>query len=280
MSDEENENENTEAKDPIIDDTPEVTIPEDALAFLDKLKQNQIAQARHALIHTLSEDTEQTIGSILEALEVDPDGDYIMLEMFKKLTINELVLSVAGGPKAEAPDVPAPLDEVVAAEASIEREHAELNDDDEEDDELDDDDEFVGEGDETPPPKPKKKKSKKSKEEKAKKDKKKKKKSKKGDEPKEDKKPKKAKKSKKDDEPKKTKPPKNKVTKKDVSKKDVFRYLKEVKAKDEDSAVSSESMRKDLKCDADVLRPLLAELLEEDKIEKYGKARGTKYCRT
>lgn len=270
MSDEENENADIETKDPVVeDDAPDVTIPEEALAFLEKLKQNQIAQARSALINTLCDDPGQTIGSILEALETDDDGDYIMLEMFKKLSIDDLILSVAGGLKNGAPDVPAPLDEVVAARASIEKEHAALSDDEEED-ELNDDDEFDDDGssddevtEATPPPKSKKKKKSK----KSKKDKKEKKKA-------------QERKAKKDDEPKEDKTPKGKVAKnKKVSKKDILRHLREVKAKSEDSAVSSSTMQKALNCDADVLRPLLAELLEDDKIEKYGKARGTKYCR-
>lgn len=63
--------------------------------FLTKLRDNQVEQFKAALMKTVCSDLGQTLGSIFESLENDPDGDYIMLETFKRLTIEELVIAAS-----------------------------------------------------------------------------------------------------------------------------------------------------------------------------------------
>jgi hypothetical protein len=218
--------------------------------FLTTLRDNQVEQFKAALMKTICSDPGQTFGTIIDALENDSDGDYIMLDTFKRLTIEELVLaagsylSPAALPPASAP---------VA--------------DDDDDDDLDDDDEFEDdgslddEGDDGEADKKAKAKAKK--------------------------KAKKAppKKSPKKDKAKgKSKPSNDDLLDKDYQKA-IVGLLKEQKARDEDSALSGEHIRKGnedfegIGGDADKLRANMDVLREKEKVDKAGKARGTKYFR-
>ena len=77
--------------------------------FLTTLRDNQVEQFKAALMKTICSDPGQTFGTIIDALENDSDGDYIMLDTFKRLTIEELALaagsylSPAALPPASAP---------------------------------------------------------------------------------------------------------------------------------------------------------------------------------
>ena len=185
-----------------------------------------------------------------------------MLDIFKALTVEELV--VAASPyinHAALPPASAPVM------------------DDEEDDDLDDDDEFEDDGsldddDEDEDGKVKAK-------AKAKKD--------------------KAKKKKDKEKAKKKSPPKKAPKKKDKAKgkakasnddlidkdyqKQILTLLKEQKARDEESALSGEHIRKGTEDfegiggDADKLRANMDALRDKSKVDKTGKARGTKYFR-
>jgi len=62
-----------------------------------------------------------------------------------------------------------------------------------------------------------------------------------------------------------------------VTKKDILKCLRTEKAKDEDSAMTSQNIRKITGGTADEVRPLLLELHEAEKIGKCGEARGTSY---
>jgi len=218
--------------------------------FLTALRDNQVAQAKAALMKTVTGDTDQTLGSIFDALENDSDGEYIMLEIFKSLTIAELIDAASSGGGTFVPP---------SASAS----------DDDEDDELDDDDEFDDDGslEDDEDDKPRKKKGK------AKKDK---------------------AKSKKKDKAKKKAPPKKTEKKKSVKKskkssggdlidkpyqKAIMGCLKENRAYDDESGMSGEEIRDDIGGDADKLRANMAVLKDKEKVESYGKARGTKYIR-
>lgn len=63
--------------------------------FLKALREKQISQARETLIQTVIERSDDTIGSIFDSLEEDPDGEYIMLDLFKSMTVSDLVLAAA-----------------------------------------------------------------------------------------------------------------------------------------------------------------------------------------
>lgn len=236
--------------------------------FLEKLKDNQVAQARSALLATICENPSQTIGSILDALEEDADGDYIMLEIFKRMTLEDLVK--ASTPNASTPAASASddeedeEDEEELEEEEVEEEEA---DEEEEEDELEDDDEFDDDDEDLEdeeeahkPPKKGKGKGKKKKSKDKNKD--------KG-------------KSKGKGKKKKSK---NKSKDKDkgssggtVNGKAVLSCLRAKKARDADSALSSKEIRDEIGGNADELRPILNSLYEADKIDKCGEARGTKY---
>lgn len=230
--------------------------------FLTTLRDNQVEQFKAALMKTICSDPGQTFGTIIDALENDSDGDYIMLDTFKRLTIEELVLaagsylSPAALPPASAP---------VA--------------DDDDDDDLDDDDEFEDDGsldDEEADKKAKAKAKEKAKEKAKGKAKKKAKEKAKG-------------KSKKKAKGKAKGKSKSKSSNDDLIDKDyqkaIVGLLKEQKARDEDSALSGEHIRKGnedfegIGGDADKLRANMDVLREKEKVDKAGKARGTKYFR-
>lgn len=230
--------------------------------FLDNLRDNQLEQARGALVKTLCENTEKTIGFILDALEEEPDGEYFMLEAFKGLTITDLVKAAA---PAVLPDliaagsdaVPTPTRKPSAPAASA------SEGDDEEEDDLVDDNEFDDEDDAETTPAPKKKKTKKGK------------KGKKG-------KAKKDKKAKKDGEESSKKSKGKKKKKKlasggdDPGEKDILRWLK-ANAKGKANAKTSAEMRDDIGGDAKAVKAHLDNLFAQKKVKKTGMARGTKY---
>jgi hypothetical protein len=102
--------------------------------FLSSLRDNQVAQAKEALMKTVCDNPENTLGSIIEALENDTDGEYIMFEIFKGLTVEELV-------RAAAPGVLPGWGKVEMASISLP-----YTSEDEDDEDLDDDDEFEDDG--------------------------------------------------------------------------------------------------------------------------------------
>ena len=220
-------------------------------AFLKTLRDNQIAQAREALIQTLCENADQTIGSILDLLEQDSDGDFIMADVFKRVTIQELV-EQAG---------PVLLRGVAAPAAPTSGAVVEDDFDEFDDDGLFDDDE--AEEAEEQAKKKKKKKKKKNKSKKADGD---------GDESA----PKKKKKKKKNKSEKGTAGD-SAATPGNVGEKDVLACLRRHKARDEESALSSQQMQAELGADAPTMRALLDALIQAEKAAKCGKARGTKY---
>lgn len=233
--------------------------------FLTTLRDNQVEQFKAALMKTICSDPGQTFGTIIDALENDSDGDYIMLDTFKRLTIEELVIA-AGSYLSPAALPPA------SAPVADDEDDDDLDDDDEFEDDgsLDDDEDDDGEADKKAKAKAKKKKAK------AKKDKEKaKKKGKKAP-------PKKA--PKKEKAKGKAKPSNDDLLDKDYQK-SIVGLLKEQKARDEDSAISGEHIRngnddfEGIGGDADKLRANMDVLREKEKVDKAGKARGTKYFR-
>lgn len=188
--------------------------------FLKSLREKQIAQARETLIQTVIERSSDTIGSIFDSLENDPDGEYIMLDFFKSMTIEDLV--VAAAPK------------ILGSEA-----YSEEDEGDEDEDELEDTDEYSDDGaeveEEEEKPKKKRKKA-----------------------------PKKTGKSDADDSEYKSQ---------------IISCLRDGKAKDEDSAMSGADIRAQVGGDSGEFRSAIADLIELGKVEKFGKARGTKYAR-
>lgn len=230
-------------------------------AFLQTLRDHQIAQARGALVKTLCENSDQTIGAILDLLEEDEDGDYIMVDVFKRTTIYELVelASAILFPDQAASAKP-------GAFTSSDDDDADAFDDDG----LFDDDGFLEEeDDDDEPAKPRKKKKKNKK---------------KKNKDKKEKKDKKKGKKKKDKDGEK-KAPKKKPSKSEsaggggeaVSEKAILGCLRSSKARNEESAISSKAIRDQIGGDAALLRGLLDELFQAGKVDKCGKARGTKY---
>jgi len=68
--------------------------------FIRDLLKKQASNARKVLIETACEDPERTLGEILESLENDHSGEYVMLEIFKGVTVMEIYEGVR--PKVEA----------------------------------------------------------------------------------------------------------------------------------------------------------------------------------
>jgi hypothetical protein len=212
--------------------------------FLKALRDNQIAQAREALMQTVCERADNTIGSIFDALENDEAGDYIMLEIFKGMTIEELVRaaapSILGAPSV--PPASAPSDD--------------------EDDDLDDDNEFDDdgslEGDEPEPAKPSRKRS-------------------------SSKKKTKSSTTRKKAPPKKTSNKSSSASSgggvSSEYQKKILACLKESKARNEESAMSGASIRTLIGGTDVEFRANMSALFEKGRVVKFGKARGTKYAR-
>jgi hypothetical protein len=214
--------------------------------FLKALRDNQVAQAREALMQTVCERADDTIGSIFDALENDEAGDYIMLEVFKGMTVEELV-------RAAAPMI---LGQPSVPPASASADDAE--DADDEDDDLDDDNEFDDDGsledDEPEPPKTSRKRT--------------------------------SKKKTKSTSRKKAPPKKSTKSSGGSGggvsteyQKKILTCLKEGKARNEESAISGSSIRTIIGGTDVEFRANMSALFEKGKVVKFGKARGTKYAR-
>jgi len=222
--------------------------------FMTALRENQVAQARDALMKTVCGNLEQTLGTIIEALEDDSEGEYLMLEIFKGLTVEELVSASIQrvSPPAALPPASAPA--------------GEAEEEEEDEDDLEDDNEFEDDGslenDDEPAPKSKSKKSKGNKKSKAKKA-----------------------SSKTTKKKSKAKGGGDSLVSKTYQKA-ILTLLKEQKARDPKSAISGENMRKGTEDfegiggESDELRANMESLREKGKIDKDGKARGMKYFRT
>lgn len=263
MSEEENDtskDEGTSNKDKVVKKTP-------PNPFLSSLRNNQVAQAKEALMKTVCDNTSNTMGSIFEALENDSDGEYIMLEIFKSLTIEELV-------RAAAPKVIPGWGKLEIA--SVTRSIPDSNDEkDESDDDgdLDDDDEFDDDGDlddddddevEPAPTKSRKSTKRKTTKKKAK-----------------------AKSStpKKAPQKPKTKPkakPKAKPSSgtEDIPyQKKILKCLSEHKARTPETAMSGPDIRDIVGGDDVEFRAAMGSIREKGRADTTGKARGTKYFR-
>lgn len=213
--------------------------------FLTALRDNQVAQAKEALMTTVCQQPEQTLGSVLDALEEDSEGDYIMLEIFKSLTIEELVMSAA-------PFV-LPDKTVVPASDDFDEEDDEVDDPDD----LDDDDAFDDDGsdeeDEAPATKTKTKSNSK-------------------------KKTSKKKAGKKKAAPKKAAPKAGDGSEVDYQKA-IMACLKANKARNADSGMSGPEIREQVGGSDVEFRNAIKALREREKVDSAGKARGTKYFR-
>lgn len=232
-------------------DTPTKERAKKPNPFLSSLRNNQVAQAKEALMKTVCDNTDNTMGSILEALENDPDGEYIMLEIFKSLTVEELVQAAAprvlpgwGTLEVGVRSIPIPRDDT--------------------DDDLDDDDEFEDDGsldddDDDAPAPPKATAKRKS--------------------------------NKKKGPPKKKvkaaagkKAPPKATTKKSSGdevalQKAILKCLSENKAKNADSAMSGKDIRDIVECNDVEFRAAMSVLREKERAGSTGQARGTKYFR-
>jgi hypothetical protein len=133
MSEEENMNDDTEL-------STETSTRKTSNPFLERLEENQRAQAKAALIKTICENVDQTVGAVYDALDADDSGDYIMLDLFKRMTIRELVFATAPSVDLRKTHAAA-LDD----EDSQDLLEALIDDDDDEDD--DDEDELIDDDD-------------------------------------------------------------------------------------------------------------------------------------
>jgi len=231
--------------------------------FLERLEENQRVQAKAALIKTICENPQQTIGAVYDALDADDSGDYIMLDLFKRMTIEELVIATAPHISETAAyasrgvvaassmvddeeDDEELLDDDLIDEDEDEDDDLIDEDDEDEDDEILEDDEVEEESDDKPeePSTPKKKKSKKGKGKKGKGKGKKKNKAASADGP----------------------------TTIKAYKKAMLRALGKA-----DEPMSAQNIKEVIGGDKDLFTQAKDELIEEEEIESEGKARGTKY---
>ena len=249
MSDQENEtstDETTSTKDRPLRSKPS--------PFLSSLRDNQVAQAKEALMKTVCENPGNSMGSIFEALENDADGEYIMLEIFKSLTVEELVQAAApsvlpgwGSEGFEVNAVPLP--------------------DDGDDGDFEDDDEFEDDGtleDDDDAPVPAKSNSKKK------------------PTPKKSNSKKKVKASASKKAPPKTTPkttPKTSGSDDVAHQKAILKCLSENKAKDAESAMTGPAIREIVGGDDVEFRAAMGAIRGKGRAGVTGKARGTKYFR-
>lgn len=216
--------------------------------FLQNLRNNQVEQARSALVQTVVQRSGDTVGSIIEALENDSTGDYIMFEIFKGMTIDEIVEAVTSMGQSGAARMAQESVAAVAAPAA-----SNDSDEDEDEDDLEDDNEFDDDGsleeDEhtSKPPKSSKKKNLKKKA------------------------------STKKKSPKKKSGGNGKLSK--DYQQSILANLKEHKARDKDSARPAADIRADIGGTDVDFRVNSARLIELGKLVKFGQARGTRYAR-
>lgn len=218
--------------------------------FLSSLRDNQVAQAKEALMKTVCENPGNSLGSIFEALENDADGEYIMLEIFKGLTVEDLVHAAApsvlpgwGSGRFEGHAVPLP--------------------DDGDDSDLEDDDEFEDDGtleDDDDAPVPAKSNSKKK------------------PTPKKGTSKKKVKASASKKAPPKT-TPKTSGSDDVAHQKAILKCLSENKAKDAESAMTGPAIREIVGGDDVEFRAAMGAIRGKGRAGVTGKARGTKYFR-
>ena len=134
MSEDENMNDDTEF-------STETSTRKTSNPFLERLEENQRAQAKAALIKTICENVDQTVGAVYDALDADDSGDYIMLDLFKRMTIRELVF-------ATAPSVDLRRTHAAALDDEDSQDLIEaLIDDDDDDDDDEDEDELIDDDD-------------------------------------------------------------------------------------------------------------------------------------
>lgn len=243
--------------------------------FLERLEENQRAKAKIALVQTICENPQQTIGAILDALDADDTGDYIMLDLFKRMTIEELIVNTANQLSGKATPASASSwtdqddivftddeedddeeeddeddEEIDLDDEEFEDDDDDLVDDDEEDDEVEDDDE---EEEETPASKKKKSKKGKGKGKKGKKG-------------------SKGKKSKKGTKSKKDNAPVDGPKKLGAYKKAILKALRKA-----GEPTSAQKLKEMIGGDDDLFTPAKDELIDAEEIDSEGKARGTKY---
>ncbi len=246
------------------------------MSFSEQLKKNQMKFAENALLQTIFEDPNQTIGDIWTSLEDDDEGE-ILYELFKKMTIGQLVIAGARFAEAENATKQQPpnkkpeseeeededeFDDEEEVEYEEDDEEEDDDDDDSEEDDEDEDDEEEGDEEEEDEngeeneedeeeEKPKKRKSKKKK------------------------KPAKSskKKGKKDSEAIDLSTPEAQKTYQGT----IVKCLKQNKARSEEKGMSAQALRKDVGGNPKQLRDNLNLLIGEGRIAYGGKARGMKY---
>lgn len=242
------------------------------MSIQEDLEQNIRRGNLYAIIKTLSDNSNQTMGDIMDAIEVDDSEDGVIYEFFRSITVSQLVEMLSG--ELEMWEIEDP---VIQAPGEIDQDARVESDLDADDQELARIDEIVGkteeaasyddEGDEGPK-KEKRRKKKGNRNGKKKKSEK--------------------------DRSKPAGPRKKKNTKK-VAKsngdepeydrqlaKQVIRVLRKQDSMDEDSALSGENIRKSLEIETNTdeaaeLKTVISALKEQEKIDSIGKARGTKY---
>lgn len=237
--------------------------------FLERLEENQRAKAKAALLQTICENPQQTIGAIFDALDADDTGDYIMLDLFKRMTIEELIIQTANAISGVQTPASASSMSTMDLYNQLDDEDDDEDDDDEyedddDDDVIEDDDEYEDEDDEVieddedddEPPAPKKKKGKKGN-------------GKKGSKGKKGKKGKGKGKGKKDktsnevaDGPKTL----------GAYKKALLKQLRKA-----DEPMSAQKLKEAIGGDDELFVPAKSELIDAEEIDSEGKARGTKY---
>lgn len=244
------------------------------MSFQDKLKSNQMKHAETALLQTIFQDPEQTIGDIWEALEADTESE-AMWEMYKSLSIGKLVVSAAqfvakAKPDAEASEDPPPKQAKKSKPPKDEDEDEdEFEDDDDtefEDDDDDDDDEFEDEDDDEEEEDDLEEDDEEEDDDE--------------EEEEETKKPKSKKKDKAAPSKKKKKESAIDLSSPEAQKAyrhAIIKCLKSHKARDEDTAMRSTPIREEIGGDAKQFRDQINELIEAERITFSGKARGTKY---
>ena len=250
MSEDENMNDDTEF-------STETSTRKTSNPFLERLEENQRAQAKAALIKTICENVDQTVGAVYDALDADDSGDYIMLDLFKRMTIRELVFATAPSVDLRRTHAAALDDEDSQdlIEALIDDDDDDDDDEDEDelidDDDDDDDDEEIVEDEEEEeeePATPVKKTKKKSK----------------------------GKKGKKGSKGKKSKSAKSASTEGPATlgayKKRMLKHLRKAS-----EPLSAQALKELIGGDKDLFTQAKDALLEEGEIESEGKARGTKY---
>ena len=216
-------------------------------AFLEALRENQLAQARQAFEKTLKENSELPIGKIIESLEYEDGDGFFMLEMFKEMSLRELS-DLISGHSFILEDRPIQAESCNLIEKE-EVDYFEMQDDGSYPDDGSDESEADGyDVEEIEPPPPKAKSTKK--------------------------------KNKKAKKPKPSKALGDAELDKEFQT-EIIATLKALGAKGEDSALSKKEILAELGPDADAeaFAVNMKHLREQGRCDSIGKARGTKYFR-